>query len=91
VPWQLLFARALAAGLIVAPGARLFNCGPLDVGVCPGVELIAVEADALLSDRELADARTDGLVELIPAHAEIGWCFLRADEPRNKRGLSRPI
>lgn len=35
--------------------------------------------------------RPDGLVELIPAHAEIGGRVLGPDEPRDKRGLPLPV
>jgi hypothetical protein len=43
------------------------------VVVCPGVEFVPVERDALLADSDLGDVGTDRLVELGTAHPKVGW------------------
>ncbi|ELL4312304.1 hypothetical protein QFP33_001606 [Pseudomonas aeruginosa] len=55
----------------MSPGTVLFNNRSFDVVVCPGVQLLAVKADALPAYAEFADIWTDGFVELISAHPEI--------------------
>ena len=76
---------ALAAGRIVVLIGLLFNCHALDVGVCPLVQLVAVEGNALFSYGEFADVGADGFVENCSAHAEVSRCVFRPDEAR--RGL----
>ncbi|HCF9472382.1 TPA: hypothetical protein ACXI4O_000547 [Pseudomonas aeruginosa] len=53
-------------------GTVLFNNRSFDVVVCPGVQLLAIKAYTLPAYAEFADIWTHGLVELIPAHPEIG-------------------
>lgn len=72
---------ALAAPPIVVLIARLFNRLGLDVGICPRIQLQAVEPDALFPDREFPHVWAHGLVEFIPAHAEIPVGLTCPDEP----------
>lgn len=53
-------------------GTFLFNDGSVDVGVCPGIQLFAIKADALHANAEFPHVRPDGFVELCTAHAEVG-------------------
>ena len=50
-------------------GTFLFNDGPVDVGVCPGIQLLAIKADALHPNAEFPHVRPDGFVEFCAAHA----------------------
>ncbi|PHN65676.1 hypothetical protein AO286_21765 [Pseudomonas syringae] len=72
---------ALAAGLIVVLIGGLFNRIALDVSVRPSIQIQPVEADTLFSDGEFAHMRSHGLVEFVPAHAEIAIGFASPDEP----------
>ncbi|AGZ34584.1 hypothetical protein PVLB_08930 [Pseudomonas sp. VLB120] len=83
-PWSLLGfpGRTSAAGSIVVLIAGLFNGHGLDVGVSPGIQLEAIEADALLPDREFTDMRPDGVLEFVLAHAEVARRVFRAQESR---------
>ncbi|MCP1617476.1 MULTISPECIES: hypothetical protein [Pseudomonadaceae] len=54
-------------------GTILFNNRSFDVVICPGVQLLAIKADALPAYAKFADIGTYGLVELIPAHPKISW------------------
>ena len=56
------------------------NCLCCDVGCGPVIELFPVEANAALTNRELADVRADGFVELDAAHAQIQWSGAGTDE-----------
>jgi len=49
----------------------LFNAGFGDIGVCPGVELEAIEANALDPDGKFANEGADGPVELAATHAQV--------------------
>lgn len=71
---------ALAAGRIVVLIGLLFNCHALDVGVCPLVQLVAVEGNALFSYGEFADIGADGFVENCSAHAEVAVGITGPDE-----------
>tara|TARA_Y100001951_G_scaffold96922_1_gene96171 strand:- start:1224 stop:1490 length:267 start_codon:yes stop_codon:yes gene_type:complete len=62
---------ALAAESILSLGTVLFNNRSFDVVVCPGVQLLAIKADALPAYAKFADMGAYGLVEFIPAHPEI--------------------
>lgn len=53
-------------------GAFLFNAGPFYVGVRPGIQLLAIKADALDSNAELPNIGPDSVVEFGAAHAEVG-------------------
>lgn len=81
---------ALAAGRLLPRSACFSNCGLVDIGVEPGIQLLAVEAYAALPDGKFADVRPHGLVENIPAHAEIGGSVLAPDNPRGNSLPPRP-
>ncbi|MGI1038015.1 hypothetical protein ACRCQO_15795 [Pseudomonas aeruginosa] len=53
-------------------GAILFNNRSFDVVVCPGIQLLAVKADALPAYAKFADIWAHGSIEFLPAHPEIG-------------------
>ncbi len=53
-------------------GTFLFNNGPVDVGVSPGIQFFAIKADALNANAEFPHVRPDGFVEFGAAHAEVG-------------------
>lgn len=72
---------ALAAPPIVVLIARLFNRLGLDVGICPRIQLQAIEPDTLFPDWKFPHVRAHGLVEFIPAHAEIPVGLTCPDEP----------
>ena len=76
---------ALAAGLIVVLIGLLFNCHALDVGVCPLIQLMTIEGNALFPNGEFANVGADGFVENCSTHAEVGRCVFCPDEAR--RGL----
>lgn len=57
-------------------GTFLFNDGPVDVGVCPGIQLLAIKADALHPNAEFPHVRPDGFIEFCAAHAEVGGAAL---------------
>ncbi len=71
----------LAAGLIVVLIGCLFNRLALDIGICPRVQIQSIKADTLFSDGEFAHMRSHGLVEFVPAHAEIAIGVASPDEP----------
>lgn len=50
-------------------GSFLFNDGPVDVGVCPGIQFLAIKADALDSNTEFAYEGPHGFVEFGATHA----------------------
>jgi hypothetical protein len=74
----LFFSLAPTAGRIVVLIGLLFNRHGLDVGVCPLVQFMTVEGNALFSNGEFADVGADGALEFFPAHAEVS------------RGVHRP-
>jgi len=76
----LFCSLAPTAGRIVVLIGLFFNCHALDVGVCPFVELMTVEGNALFSNGEFADVGADGFVENCPTHAEVSRCVFRPDE-----------
>ncbi|MDC3993151.1 hypothetical protein KGZ01_18140 [Pseudomonas aeruginosa] len=53
-------------------GTFLFNACPVDVGVCPGIQLLTIKADALHSNAEFTHVGPDGFVEFGATHAEVG-------------------
>lgn len=56
-------------------GTFLFNAGPVDVGVRPGIQLFAIKADALHTNSKFAYVRPDSFIEFSAAHAEVsGSC-----------------
>ncbi|HBO3117026.1 TPA: hypothetical protein L4R02_001271 [Pseudomonas aeruginosa] len=69
-------------------GTVLFNNRSFDVIVCPGIQLLAIKADALPAYAELADIWTYGLVEFLPAHPEISG---RRPGPDNARWARQPV
>lgn len=71
---------ALAAGLIVVLIGLLFNCHALNVGVCPLVQLMTVEGNALFAYGEFADVGADGGLEFFPAHAQVNGGVHRPNE-----------
>jgi len=79
---------ALAAESILSLGTVLFNSRSFDVVVCPGVQFLAIKADALPAYAKFADIGTDGLVELIPTHPEISW---RRPGPDNAWWARSPV
>lgn len=81
---------ALAARRIVVLIGGFFNRPGRDVGVRPLVQLMPVEGNALFSDRKFPNVGPDGLVELVPAHAQVARGIAEANEPRlNAGGLGR--
>jgi hypothetical protein len=81
---------ALAASGLLPCSAFLFNCGPLDVGVGPCIQLFAVEPNAALADGEFADVGPNRLVELITAHAKVGRGIAGPDKSRGNSLPPRP-
>ncbi|MBB1614475.1 hypothetical protein A9978_18720 [Pseudomonas sp. UMC65] len=73
---------ALAAGAIVVLIRCLFNCHGLDVCICPLVEFVTVEGNALFPNGEFADVWADSAVENCSTHAEVGGRMLCPDEAR---------
>ncbi len=61
-------------------GTFLFNDGSVDVGVCPGIQLFAIKADALHANAEFPHVRPDGFVEFFPAHAQVNGGVHRPNE-----------
>jgi len=76
----LFCSLAPTAGRIVVLISLLFNCHAFDVGVCPLVQLMTIEGNALFSNGEFADVRADGGLEFFPAHAEVSGGMHRPDE-----------
>jgi len=81
-----LSSTAPTAGPIFSLRTALFNAGFGDMGVCPGVELEAIEANALDPDGKLANEGAYGPVELAAAHAQIRMCCAGS---QNSRGNGR--
>lgn len=71
----------LAAGLIVVLNWGFINGLSLDVSIGPLVQLMPVEGDALLANREFPDMGPDGLVELGPTHAQVTGGVAGTDKP----------
>ncbi|MGU2390795.1 hypothetical protein ACSEOD_03010 [Pseudomonas aeruginosa] len=69
-------------------GTVLFNNRSFDVVVGPGIQLLAVKADALPTYAKFADIWAYGLVELIPAHPEISG---RRPGPDNAWWARNPV
>ena len=57
-------------------GTFLFNNGPVDVGVDPGVQFLSIKADPLHSNAEFPDVGPNGFIELSAAHAQVGRCHI---------------
>ncbi|OAE17727.1 hypothetical protein A2T76_04315 [Pseudomonas brenneri] len=81
----LFCSLAPTAGRIVVLIGLLFNRLGFDVGVCPLVQFMTVEGNALFPNGEFADVGAHGVLEFFPAHAEISRCVHRPNETR--RGL----
>jgi len=79
---------ALAAGSILSPGTALFNNRSFDVVVYPGIQLLAVKADALPAYVEFADMRAHDPGEFLPAHPEVGG---RRPGTDNARWIGEPV
>lgn len=75
---------ALAARPIVVLIRHLFNRLACDPGIRPLVELDPVERNALGADGKLANVGSHGLVEFVPAHAEVAVGVLEADKARGR-------
>ncbi|EIU7140304.1 hypothetical protein [Pseudomonas aeruginosa] len=69
-------------------GTVLFNNRSFDVVVYPGVQFLAIKADALQAYAKFADIWAYGLVELIPAHPEISG---RRPGPDNAWWARKPV
>jgi len=71
---------APTAGRIVVLIARFFNCDRLDVGICPGVELVAIECNTLFSNADFSQVWPDGVLEFFSAHTEVCGSLHCSDE-----------
>lgn len=89
-PLRFSVALALAAGRLLPCSACLFNCHALDIGVCPGIEFLPVEPDALLPNGELANVGPDRLCKLGLAHSEVGRSVSCPDKSRGNSLPPRP-
>ncbi|HBN8507575.1 hypothetical protein [Pseudomonas aeruginosa] len=73
-------------------GTVLFNNHSFDVLVCPGIQLFAIKANALLAYAEFADMGAHGSVEFVPAHPEVrGSCHGTDDARRTGEPLGQGV
>jgi len=73
-------------------GTFLFNDGPVDIGVDPGVQFLSIKSDPLHSNTELADVGANGFVELSAAHTQVGRrCIRSKDSGRTRVQMGRAL
>lgn len=61
-------------------GTFLFNNGPVDVGVDPGVQFLSIKADPLYPNLELPYVGANGFVELGTAHTQVCGSRIRSED-----------
>lgn len=82
---------APTAGRIVVLIARFFNCDRLEVGICPGVELVAIECNTLFSNADFSQVRPDCVLEFFSAHTEVCGSLHCSDEAGRKTLLLKTV
>jgi len=61
-------------------GTFLFNDGPFDVSVDPGVQFLSIKADPLYPNLEFPHVGANGFVELSTAHTEVCGRRIRSED-----------